>query len=572
LLKRIEKGEGSGAARQPQLLLVVVAMLSLILIGLASAAIAIGSPPAESLTRPVPPMTLPGEAGVSGSTGSQSDSDRWIIGARPGARSRAIARRQGARIIDPALGIYSTSRNLASSLASALGDAGLLVYAEPDVAATAASYPGFNPEIQPWLNRIVDTVEVTPAPVTANSPRLGIVEESLDSEHPDLKLANLTGALSIGPVQDDHGTAIAAIAGSPAEASDGTGGNGIVGVWPGMNMELFPSGTSCISSSRAVLDAARAGAAVINMSYGFASNQCFSHYVATETAVKKGVLPVAAAGNSFLTGNQPMRPATDPHVVSVSAVDSGNLVAPFATQNRQVDITAPGVGVYSPAVLASTPGGVGQLTWEQKDGTSYSAPMVAAAATWLTQARPGLDSRQIGRLLTSSATDLGSPGRDPLYGEGLLNIGSALSTKTPPADPMEPNDDIRWLKGSLLPGKSAYLWRPGRKGAGKTVATLGRSKDPADVYRVMIAPRRKVLITTAQFQGDVAVKVFRPAAKTILKNSGQVIVRSDKARPATEGLLVKNTKRRPQTVYVSVTVSPRWNDEYARYRLAVAGR
>jgi hypothetical protein len=572
LLKRIEKGEVSGATTQPQLLLVVVALLAVLLLGLASAAIAAGSAPQDSPALTVPPMILPGEATASGSTAGGSTADRWIIGARPGAESRSIARRQGAKVVDPALGIFSTERSGATGLASALRRAGLLVYAEPDVAATSTSYPAFNPDLQPWLNRIVDTVEVTPPPVTVNSPKLGLIEESLNPEHPDLKFANLSGILSLGPIADDHGTAIAAIAGSPADDADGTGSSGIVGVWPGMNMALFPSGTSCTSATQAVLASARAGVAVINMSYGFAFNQCFSHYVATETAVKKGVLPVASAGNDFESGNQPMRPATDPHVVSVSAVDPGDLVAPFATRNPQVDITAPGVGIYAPAIQASTPGGISQLTWGQKDGTSFSAPMVSAAATWLAQARPALDARQIGRLLTSSATDLGAPGRDPLYGEGLLNIGSALSTETPPADPLEPNDDIRWLKGSLLPGKAPYLWRPGRKAAGKTVATLGRSKDPVDVYRVLIAPRRKVLITTAQFQGDVAVKVFRPKAKTVLKSNGQVIVRSDKARPATEGLLVKNTKRRPQTVYVSITVSPRWSDEYVRYRLAVAGR
>jgi hypothetical protein len=104
------------------------------------------------------------------------------------------------------------------------------------------------------------------------------------------------------------------------------------------------------------------------------------------------------------------------------------------------------------------------------------------------------------------------------------------------------------------------------------VATLSRTKDWADVYRVLIAPRRRVLITTRQLQGDVALKVFRPTAKTIRRGGGQLIVRSDKARPATEGVLVRNAKRRPQVVYVAVTVSPRWTDEYVRYRLAAAGR
>jgi len=560
---------------QLPLLLVMVAMLAVVILGLATAAIAAGSVPAgSSSSRFSPPMILPGDAGASASGTHGADSERWIIGAKPGAESRRIARREGATLVDFATGIYSIDREGANRLAGTLREAGRLVYAEPDVPVTASGYPSdYNPGVQWWLNRIVDTVEVTPPPVTPNSPRLGLVEESLDPTHPDLKLASLTGARSLGPLGDNHGTAVAAIAGSPGGDSEGFGVGGIVGVWPGMNMTLFTSGDSCVTASKAVLAAARTGVAVINMSYGFASDDCFSHFVATETAVRKGVLPVAAAGNTFgELGNLAMRPATDPHVISVSATDNGNVVADFATRNPQVDITAPGVGVYSPWVSGEAVGGTTQPPWAQNSGTSFSAPMVSAAATWLAQARPGLDARQIGRLLTSSATDLGEAGRDPLYGEGLLNIGSALTTKAPPADPREPNDDIGWINGSLLPGKARFVWRPGRRGTGAVDATLSRSKDPADVYRVQIAPRGKVLITAAQFQGDVALKVFRPAAKTILKGRGQVIVASDKARPATEGVLVKNSKRRPQEVYVAVTVSPRWTDEYVRYRLSAAGR
>lgn len=560
--------------RQLPLLLVMVAALAVVMVGLVSAAIATGSVPAgTSPSHPVPPMVLPGDAGVSSSGDPSGEPGRWIFGAVPSAETRRITRREGATVVDSASGIYTIAREDANRLAGALRKAGRLVYAEPDVPVSAASYPAdYNRDVQWWLDKIVDTVGITPPPVTPNSPRLAVVEQSLDPTHPDLISANLTGAFSLGPSRDTHGTAVAAIAGSPGGDALGTGAGGIVGVWPGMNMTLFPSGDNCVTATKAVLDAARAGVAAINMSYGFASTDCFSHFVATETAVRRGVLPVAAAGNTFeLLGNLAMRPATDPHVISVSATDQGNLVAPFATRNRQVDITAPGDRIYSPWPSSEAAGG-GTTAWALNSGTSFSAPMVSAAATWLTQARPGLDALQIGRLLTSSATDLGDPGRDQLYGEGLLNISSALTSKAPPADPREPNNDIEWVDGSLIRGKAGFVWKPGRKRAGRVVATLSRSKDAADVYRVLIAPRSKVLITTAQYQGDIALKVFRPSAKTILKGGRQVIVRSDKPRPDTEGVLVRNTKRKPQEVYVAVTVSPRWSDEYLRYSLAVSGR
>jgi hypothetical protein len=514
-------------------------------------------------------MLLPGDAGTSEAGKPGADATNWIVGAHPGRASARLARAAGADAVDAGAGIYSIDRGDAASFASALRDAGLLVYAEPDAPVAFSGYPDDQfADQQWWLDAVVDTVETTPPPVTSNSPRLGIVEESLSPLHPDLDDAKLKRAFSLDSEEDTHGTAIAAIAGSPGE------GAGIRGVWPGMNMTHYQSGKTCSTASKAVLAAARARVAAINMSYGFPSGVCFSHYVATEAAVRKGVLPVAAAGNTGDKGNAPMRPATDPHVLSVSAVDQQNIVAGFATRNAQVDITAPGQDIVSPYIAtgSGTPGQPLNLTWALNSGTSFSTPMVAAAAALLTQERPGLTARQIGRLLTASATDLGRRGRDALYGEGLLDLDAALAAGTPPADPREPNDDIEWVNGFRLNGKAGFVWKPGRKRAGSVVATLGRSKDPDDVYRVRIAPRSKVLITAAQYQGDVKLKVFRPRADTIRKARRHLIVRSDKARPKTEGVIVRNSGRKSRLVYVALTTSKRWSGEYSRYKLEVQRR
>ncbi len=560
-------GEGPAAPIVPvPLVTLMTAVLAVILVGLAAAGAAFGSP------AQMPPMVLPGDASAS-SQGSPG-SDRWIVGATPGAAAGRIAAKAGAGTVSHAAGIYSIRREDANRFAGALRRAGILVYAEPDAPMLPAGYPvDLSLGTQWWLDRIVNTIETTPPPVTASSPRLGLVEEALDPLHPDLTEANIANAKSIGPVEDDHGTSIAAIAGSPVEESGLVTDQNIVGVWPGMNMTLFPSGSDCITASRAVLNAARARVPVINMSYGFARNECFSHYVATETAVRSGVLPVAAAGNTFgAGGNVAMRPAFDPHVISVSAVDRDNLVAPFATRNSRVDITAPGDGLIAPVISASVGGGEPDRIWGEISGTSYSSPMVAAAATWLNQARPELDDRQIARALTDTATDLGAPGRDPAYGKGLLNIDSALAAPVPPADPGEPNNDIQWVNGSLLRGASRYLWKPRGPRRGVAVATLSRYKDSADVYRIRLARRSRVLITTAQLQGDIQLRVFRPGAKTITRGRAQILVRSDRLRPRTEGVLLRNTLRRARVVYVAITPSRRQSGEYMRYRLSVARR
>ncbi|MGA7435742.1 MAG: S8 family serine peptidase [Solirubrobacterales bacterium] len=562
--------KGKVAGRQVRFLLLFFALFSVAMLVLAT--IAIASPSAEANT-PQPPLELPATSegagvSVSGATVSADNAAFWIIGGKPDQTTSRIAARFGISQLSSGSGVYRVKRSDASAMAARLQRKGRLVYSEPDVQAITSGYPeDLYQSEEWWLNRIVNTTDTTPPEVTEFSPELALIEESVDPLHPDLLNARLAGSLSLGPDEDWHGTAIAAIAGSPGE------GLGIRGVWPGMKMRLVPMGTTCSTASKAVVKAVKAGSKVLNMSYGFPSSSCFTHYVATEFAVKKGVLPVAAAGNTFgAGGNTAMRPATDPHVLSVSAVDANSEVAPFATQNPEVDITAPGVDVFAPTIgWAETTDGTSSIRrgWAEVSGTSFSTPMVAAAATWLFQSRPNLDARQIGRALTTSATDSGAPGRDPKFGEGILNIEAAQTVTAPARDRMEPNDDIDWLNGSILQKKSRFLSKPRAKKRKSVAGTLTRTKDAADVYRVKIRARSRVLITGAQYQGDIRLDVLKSKAKSISKPGKNLIVRSDRPRTKTEGVRVTNRKAKPQTVYVAITPSPRTYVEYSQYRLSV---
>ncbi|HTU14350.1 MAG TPA: S8/S53 family peptidase [Solirubrobacterales bacterium] len=566
-------GHGDRPGRQVHALLLFLAIFSVAMIG--TAAVAIAAPAAEiPANTPQPPMELPpiaagGGAAISGATSSSSKAGTWVVAGRPGALSERIAARNGAKPVAPKTGIYRVGRNKARALAARFEGSGLLIYAEPDVDAVKSGYPAdLYQNEQWWLDNIVNTESTTPPPVSEFSPELALIEESVDPFHPDLITARLAGALSLGPKADWHGTAVAAIAGSPGEM------NGIRGVWPGMKMRLVPMGTKCSTATKAVVAAVRAKSAVLNMSYGFPSSSCYSHYVATEFAVQNGVLPVAAAGNTGGEGgNVPMRPATDPHVISVSSVNSGWGISPFSTTNSGVDITAPGENVFAPSVSASADGTKVDRGWQNLNGTSFSTPMVAAAATWLRQARPDLDARQVGRALTSSATDIDTPGRDSQYGEGALNIEAALTVTAPPPDPMEPNDDIQWLDGSLLNKKAKFLYKPKKKGKRKAsvTATLSRVKDPADVYKVRIAAKGKVLITGAQYQSDIRIEVLKSKATTVTSPGKNLIVRSDRPRTKIEGVRIKNLKPKAQTIYVSVTQSARVFSDYSHYKLSVVG-
>ncbi|HNN18543.1 MAG TPA: S8 family serine peptidase [Solirubrobacterales bacterium] len=515
-----------------------------------------------------PPMILPARAGAS-SAGSDGSSSDWIVGGVPGRVTSRIATASGGTAIDRQLGSYRVSRDKARQLARRLRKADRLAYAEPDVPIERSGYPLdlFSDE-QWWLNRIVSPGDVTPPTVTARSPMIALIEESLDPLHPDLTSANLSGAKSLGPEADWHGTAVAGIIGSPGEML------GIRGVWPGARMRLFASGLTCSTASKAVIKAVNAGAAVINMSYTFPADKCFTHFKATQYAIRRNIVAVAAAGNTGDSGNAAVRPATDPHVISVGAVDKDTVVSSFSTRNSAVDLTAPGEKVLAPYESDASVGGSTGVdrTWREVSGTSFSAPMVSAAAAWLRQVRPNLGNLQINRLLTNSASDLGDPGRDPEYGAGLLSIEKSLSEPTPVQDPYEPNDDIRWINGSLLGVKSPYLWRAGSGKRRMITATLSRAKDPADVYRLLIPARRQIIANVTQLEGDIVLTAFKPKTRSIYKPGKNVIVRSNRAYPKTEGILVRNLKKRPQMIWLAITPSTSQTGNDSTYRLKVARR
>lgn len=59
-------------------------------------------------------------------------------------------------------------------------------------------------------------------------------------------------------------------------------------------------------------------------------------------------------------------------------------------------------------------------------GTSMAAPYVSGVAALLWSARPELTPRQVREAMESSARDLGTPGKDPVFGHGLVHARDAL--------------------------------------------------------------------------------------------------------------------------------------------------
>ncbi len=193
-------------------------------------------------------------------------------------------------------------------------------------------------------------------------------------------------------------------------------------------------------------DAARlAGVRSINLSIGFGEakvsdpnapspprgplDDAFDRTIkALDRAQAGGVIYVVSAGND--SADRPngfariLLPSNNSRVpvLIVGAVDENNVIASFSNRagtgtDAQYFIVAPGV-----RIRARDEAG-GDFLYS---GTSLAAPFVNGALGLLLQAFPNLTGQQAVDLLLRTTTDLGAPGFDAIYGNGLLNLENAF--------------------------------------------------------------------------------------------------------------------------------------------------
>jgi subtilisin family serine protease len=141
--------------------------------------------------------------------------------------------------------------------------------------------------------------------------------------------------------------------------------------------------------AKAVDYAVSNGAAIINMSFGMERRSFVIDYV-LRSAYSEGVLLLASAGNKNVDSKKnPQYPAADDSwVIAVAATDAHDLKADFSNFGVRIDVSAPGVGIYS-----AYPGGRFG-TWS---GTSFSTPFVSgeAALLYSTALSGGRGQRQV---------------------------------------------------------------------------------------------------------------------------------------------------------------------------------
>jgi subtilisin family serine protease len=242
----------------------------------------------------------------------------------------------------------------------------------------------------------------------------------------------------------DHGTHVAGIAAGNVTPGAVSGRGTLSGAAPRAYIGNYkvlstPSNFGLIDNAgevvAAIEAAVRDGMDVINMSFGEYETDPARNVVdkAVDGAAAAGVVPVAAAGNSW--GEQGRgsigSPATASRAIAVAAVTKSDVLADFSSSGptalsfrMKPQVSAPGA-----SILSSIPEREG--TWASFSGTSMASPHVAGAVALLLQRHPGWTVDQV----TSALVQTGRPVTDPETGQeapatreggGLVDLGAAV--------------------------------------------------------------------------------------------------------------------------------------------------
>ncbi|MDO8947312.1 MAG: S8 family peptidase [Desulfocapsaceae bacterium] len=262
--------------------------------------------------------------------------------------------------------------------------------------------------------------------ITGSGVRVAILDSGIDYTHQELVM-NYKGGWDFVFNDDDpyddswnsHGTHVAGIIAAAAN------GSGVVGVAP--NAEIY---------ALKVLDGAGFGLLswiiegiewaienkidVVNVSIGGPHSVALQE--ACDAAYNAGVLLLAAAGNTY--GGDVTFPAAYDSVIAVTGTDSADQRGLFAPFGPQIELAAPGVTINSTSVNDG---------YAVLSGTSQGAPHVSGLAALVLSAGVSdlnndgkVNNQDVRMQLQMSAHDLGDPGKDDVYGYGLIDVSAAL--------------------------------------------------------------------------------------------------------------------------------------------------
>ena len=245
---------------------------------------------------------------------------------------------------------------------------------------------------------------------------IAILDSGVDGTHPDLQNKLVPGwnfydgNANTSDVYG-HGTKVAGAA--AAISNNATGVTGVA--WNAKIMPVRISDTAGYAFFSTIAEgiywAADNGAKVVNVSYavhGSSSVQSAGKYLQG-----KGGLLINSAGNSGALDSTLANSA----MISVSATDSADLKTSWSSFGNYVDVSAPGLGIWTTA----RGGGYAAVS-----GTSFSSPITAGVVALMMSANPALTPSELENILKTTSVDLGVAGTDQSFGAGRINAAAAV--------------------------------------------------------------------------------------------------------------------------------------------------
>lgn len=272
-----------------------------------------------------------------------------------------------------------------------------------------------------------------------------------------------------------HGTHCAGIIGAATN-------NGIGIASLGYGISILPIACSdstmpgrVVSGYEGIIYAVDFGANVISLSWG-GSNFSNTGQKVIDYAISKNIVVVAAAGND--NDNIQKYPAAFNGVISVAATDDQDKKANFSNYGSWVDISAPGVDIWSTVTGSSQ-------KYDYMSGTSMACPLVAGLCGLMLSQNSRLKVAELEKCLKSTADDISNsnPGFNGQLGVGRINAQKALQCIKPIFADFESDKPIACLNGAIQftnfssVNCVSYLWLV--PGATPTSSTL---KNPSFTF------------------------------------------------------------------------------------------
>jgi hypothetical protein len=249
---------------------------------------------------------------------------------------------------------------------------------------------------------------------------VALIDSGADGTHPELDgaLANTFDAIGGTYQPHTHGTGMAGAIAAHAQI------NGVAPKSRILNVRAFAStgktndGTT-FDVIRGMDWAAQQGARVFNLSFAGPRDPLMARVV--KAAIDKGIVVVAAAGNAG-PKSPPLYPAAEAGVIAVTATDAKDGLIAAANRGGYITIAAPGADILLPAP---------DKAYSISSGTSIATAYVSGVVALMIARHPEADSKEIYEVLTGTARDLGTKGRDKEFGAGLADPLAALEAMEP---------------------------------------------------------------------------------------------------------------------------------------------